>query len=149
MLGFAVFSFFVVFRDDFLQGFDIDERLIGYDVEELGSETDLRLQQLSEGQVFTFAYLTDTDCSEVGIVAPYASDSTRNDVVGRAEVSMFARDLFLLLAVFDEEGNRLQATRLSRVPYDLDWLGTGRFDCDLELQARGVQIARASSLTIV
>ena len=57
---------------------------------------------------------------------------------------MFARDLFLLLAAFDDEGNRLQATRLSRVPYDLDWLGTGRFDCDLELQARGAQIVRAS-----
>ena len=114
----------------------------GYAVEELGSETDLRLQELEEGQLFTLAEVTETDCSEVGIVGTYRSARERNAVIGRADVST-NHDLFVLMAAFDGEGNRLQETRLSQSPRNLSDLGTGRFSCGLEYVVENGRISVA------
>lgn len=114
----------------------------GYAVEPTGNQLDLQLAELDDGETFTFAELTDTNCAEVGIVEAYAPDSERDRVVGRAEVSMEGQGQFVLVAVFDLDGERLLAARLSRTPYDVNDLGSGRIDCQTPLIASNGVVER-------
>lgn len=116
----------------------------GYSVDDLGSQTDLRLQALTEGDIFTFADLTETDCSEVGLVASYASNGDRDSVIGGASVSMEGQDQFTLLVAFDAEGDRLLSARIGRMPYDLDDFGTRRVPCDSDFQVVDGRVAEPS-----
>jgi hypothetical protein len=59
-------------------------------------------------------------------------------------VSMESQGQFVLLAAFDADGERLLAAQMSRVPYDLDDLGSGRFDCDTPLIATDGRVIPAS-----
>lgn len=101
----------------------------GYAVEETGNDIDERLQMIGEGQQTSFAELVDGGCDSVGLVGAYASNSARDETVGRAGVSMEGIDRFTLAVVFDESGERTRAVRLSRVPVDIDELATRRFSC--------------------
>ena len=104
----------------------------GYAVEETGTDIDGRVQTIEEGQPTSFADLVDGGCDSVGLVAAYASNSTRDEVVGRVGVSMEGVDRFTLAVFFDDTGERTRAVRLSRAPVDLDGLGNGRFSCTEE-----------------
>jgi len=107
----------------------------GYPVDDVDSEINLRIQALTDGEVFTFSDLTGTDCAEVGLVEAYASNHDRNAVVSRAGVSMEGQGQFTLLVAFEADGERVLASRLARVPYDFNDLGTMRYSCSLEFQA--------------
>lgn len=102
----------------------------GYTVEPLSGTANTNISGLSLGDTFTLEEVFETSCESVTFVGAYMSNAQRDELIGRASVSMEGQGRFILAAAFDAEGDRVAAVRFARIPFDFDDLGGQTVPCD-------------------
>lgn len=71
------------------------------------------------------------------LVVDGRGDEVRNDLIGRASVSMEGQGQFVIAATFDENGERLEATQFQRTPVDFNDVAGQEISCDETLAVLG------------